>query len=63
MISWIDENDKRNKIVKLTEAAEALSMDMEHDISSNEQKMLASLSGEEVEQLRELLLTVYKNLE
>ena len=63
VISWIDENDKRNKIVKLTEAAEALSMDMEHDISSNEQKMLASLSGEEVEQLRELLLTFYKNLE
>ncbi len=63
VISWIDENDKRNKIVKLTEAAEALSMDMEHDISENERKMLASLSAEDIEQLRELLLAVYKNLE
>ena len=63
VISWIDENDKRNKIVKLTETAEALSMDMEHDISENERKMLASLSAEDIEQLRELLLAVYKNLE
>ena len=63
VISWIDENDKRNKIVKLTEAAEALSMDMEHDIYENERKMLASLSAEDIEQLRELLLAVYKNLE
>lgn len=61
--SWIDENDKRNKIVKLTEAAEALSMDMEHNISANEQKMLTSLSVEDIERLRELLLVVYKNLE
>ncbi len=63
VISWIDENDKRLQLVKLTGAAEALSMDMEHNISANEQKMLASLSGEEIEQLRELLLAVYKNLE
>ena len=61
--SRIDEQDKRNKIVKLTEAAEALVMDMEQDISANEQKMLTFLSDEEIEQLRELLLTVYKNLE
>ncbi len=61
--SWIDENDKRNKIVKLTQAAEALSTDMTYDISANEQKMLASLSTEDVERLRELLLAVYKNLE
>ena len=61
--SWIYENDKRNKIVKLTQAAEALSTDMAYDISANEQKMLASLSTEDVERLRELLLAVYKNLE
>lgn len=61
--SWIDGNDKRNKIVKLTEAAEALSMDMEHNISANEQKMLTSLSVEDIERLRKLLFVVYKNLE
>ena len=61
--SWIDRNDKRNKIVKLTKQAEALGMDMEHRILSNERKMLASLSDEDIEQLREMLLTIYKNLE
>ena len=61
--TWIDEQDKRNKIVKLTEQAKALGMDMEHDISANEQKMLASLSDADIEHLREMLLTIYKNLE
>ena len=61
--SRIDEQDKRNKIVKLTEAAESLVMDMEQDISANEQKMLASLSDEDAQCLREMLLAVYKNLE
>ncbi len=63
VISRIDEHDKRNKIVMLTEAAEALGMDMEHNISANEQKMLASLSDEDARRLRELLLVVCKNLE
>ncbi len=61
--SRIDEQDKRNKIVKLTEAAEALVMDMEQDISANERKMLDSLSEEDAQRLREMLLAVYKNLE
>ncbi len=61
--TWIDDQDKRNKIVKLTEQAEALGMDMEHDISVNEQKMLTSLSEADIERLREMLLTIYKNLE
>ena len=61
--SRIDEQDKRNKIVKLTEAAEALGTDMEHDISANEQKMLDSLSDADAQRLREMLLAVYKNLE
>ena len=61
--TWIDEQDKRNKIVKLTEQAETLGMDMEHDISVNEEKMLSSLSEPDVEHLREMLLTIYKNLE
>lgn len=61
--SRIDGNDKRNKIVKLTEQAEALGMDMEHSILANERKMLASLSNDDIERLREMLLVIYKNLE
>lgn len=63
VISWIDEHDKRNKIVKLTRQAEALGMDMKHNIFANEQKMLSSLSDADIERLREMLLTIYKNLE
>lgn len=63
VISWLDRNDKRNKIVKLTEQAEALGMDMEQNILSNERKMLASLSKDDIERLREMLLVIYKNLE
>ena len=61
--TWIDEQDKRNKIVQLTVQAEALGIDMEQDISANEQKMLTSLSDADIERLREMLLTIYKNLE
>lgn len=61
--SWIDGNGNRNKNVKLTKQAEALGMDMERSILANEQKMLASLSVEDVERLRETLLIISKNLE
>ncbi len=61
--SWIDDQNKRNKIVRLTRQAEALGMDMEQKISANEQKMLSSLSPADIERLREMLLSVYKNLE
>lgn len=61
--SWIDEHDRRNKIVRLTKQAETLGMDMEHNIFANEQKMLSSLSDADIERLREMLLTIYKNLE
>ncbi|MGM9521063.1 MAG: MarR family winged helix-turn-helix transcriptional regulator [Oscillospiraceae bacterium] len=63
VISWIDATDKRNKIVKLTEQAEAMGMDMEQNILANEKKMLASLSDEDIENLRRMLMVIYKNLE
>lgn len=63
VISWIDNHDKRNKIVKLTKQAKALGMDMERSIFDNEQMMLSSLSDSDIQRLREVLLVVYKNLE
>lgn len=63
VVSWIDEADKRNKVVKLTERAQAMGMDMEQNILANEQKMLASLSDEEIGQLKRMLAVIYKNLE
>ena len=63
VVCWMDKTDKRNKIVKLTESAEALAIDMTQNINANEQKMLASISEEDVKHLREMLLIIYKNLE
>lgn len=63
VISYIDENDRRNKIVKLTKQAEALRMDMERSMIANEQKILTSFSNEDIKRLREMLLRIYKNLE
>lgn len=63
VISYIDENDRRNKIVRLTKQAEALRMDMERSMIANEQKILTSFSNEDIKRLREMLLRIYKNLE
>lgn len=60
---WVDETDKRNKIVALTEQAKALGEKMEQRIAVNEKKLLASLSEEEIKQLKQMLLTIYHNLE
>lgn len=60
---WVDETDKRNKIVALTEQAKALGEEMEQRLSANEEKLLASFSEEEIKKLRQMLLTIYHNLE
>lgn len=60
---WIDEKDKRNKIVALTEQAKALGKEMEQQILSNEKKLLASLSEDDIKKLKQMLLTMYNNLE
>lgn len=61
--SWIDNTDKRNKIVKLTPKAVTLEKDMEQDIIATEKKLLKSLSTDDISYLRKMLLTIYKNLE
>ncbi|MGN1481322.1 MarR family winged helix-turn-helix transcriptional regulator [Porcipelethomonas sp.] len=63
VITWIDESDRRNKIVKLSEQAEVMGKDLEQNIHNNERKMLSSLSPKEIEDLRRMLNVIYKNLE
>lgn len=63
LVSWIDQKDKRNKIVKLTSQADALGKDMDQSVQANEKKILNSLSAQDVERLREMLLVIYKNLD
>lgn len=54
--------DGRNKYVKLTPQAEAIDKDMLENMQANEQMLLAPLSSEERERLRDLLLTVAEHL-
>lgn len=63
LTAWIDETDKRNKLVKLTEQAKLLGTELEQNILDNEKMLLSSLSEEEVTRLKEMLLIIYKNLE
>ena len=54
--------DGRNKYVKLTPQAEAIDKDMQENMHANEEMLLAPLSTEDREQLRDLLLTVAEHL-
>ncbi|WP_243027893.1 MarR family transcriptional regulator [Clostridium sp. AF20-7] len=60
---WVDETDKRNKIVALTEQAKALGEEMEQRILANEKMLLASLSEADIKKLKQMLLIIYNNLE
>ena len=61
--SLTDENDKRNKIVRLTERAEEVGNEMRQMIMRNEKRVIESLSAEDVKQLRKTLLLLLKNLD
>ena len=54
--------DGRNKYVKLTLQAEAIDKDMQRNQLENEEMLLAPLSPEDRERLRDLLLTVAEHL-
>lgn len=60
---WTDGKDRRNKIVGLTPQAQAVGMNMEQSISVTEEMLLAPLSVQQREQLREMLLAILKNLD
>lgn len=60
--SWLDPQNKRNKIVKMTEKAFKINEKMDEEIEKQERKMFASLSQEEIDHLEKTLQTIYKNL-
>ncbi|MGN1398459.1 MAG: MarR family winged helix-turn-helix transcriptional regulator [Erysipelotrichaceae bacterium] len=60
---WFDESDKRNKVVALTQQALSLGAEMEQRMLDNEKRLLASFSPEEVEKLKQMLWTIYNNIE
>lgn len=55
--------DRRNKLVSLTEQSKALGKEMQQKIRTNEEKILASLSEEDIRYLKQMLTTISQNLE
>lgn len=62
VVSWLDEKDKRNKNVKLTDKANAVGAGMDRQVEAMETMLVASLSAEEVEKLKDMLWVMYNNL-
>ena len=63
---YVDEADKRNKIVCLTEKAITVGEQMNAEIEMNEmneKKLLNNLSDDDINSLRRILKTIYNNLE
>lgn len=63
LTSWIDADDHRNKIVELTPSAKKIGDNMDFVIKGMEDKMLSSLSKNQISELSEMLEIIYKNLE
>ncbi len=61
--SWFDLQDKRNKMVELTDMALKICREMDRMISAQEEKMLRSLSKEQTAELEKTLMVIYKNLD
>lgn len=59
---WQDE-DRRNKNVKLTQKAEAIGIDMEQHILETEKDLLSPLSAEDAARLKEMLSAICDHLE
>ncbi len=60
---WPDPQDRRNKIVRLTPHACETGRNMDAVVENMEQRMLAPLSPEQIEQLTQMLELIHQNLE
>ncbi len=59
----VDEKNRRNKMVRLTEQAVSVRSEILERIEQDEKQMLQSLSREDVENLTRMLTIIYKNVE
>ena len=58
-----DPSDKRNKVVRLTDKAKDINLEIRRSIDNGKRAMLKSFSEEEVEQLRGYLIRICDNLD
>lgn len=59
---WMDAEDKRNKMVRLTEKAWPVAMEMEREMEKNERWLLQGLSEEQIDNLYEALYRILENV-
>lgn len=62
LYSQMDTQDKRNKIVRLTEKAMAVATEMDAVIQKSEETLLQSLTEEEIQVLQKALTVIYHNV-
>lgn len=63
LVCYADKDDKRNKVVALTEQASHIAQEVRGDIAMREEKLLQGLTEEEVENLSRALEIIYKNID
>lgn len=60
---WPDPEDKRNKMVRLTQKAQPVASEMEQEMAEQEKRLLRGLSEEQIDDLYELLYRIFDNVE
>lgn len=63
LLSYTDKDDRRNKIVEITERTANISHEMQNEILSQEAKLLQGLTEEEIKSLHRMLYIILKNID
>lgn len=63
LVCFPDKEDKRNKIVELTEQAKRLSSELQEEMVSMERKLLQGLTEEQIESLYQMLAILSENID
>jgi len=62
IVSAVDQQDKRQKIITLTDSAFELEKNITDHVEDAEQRMAEGLTKEELDTIKQLLYKVYKNI-
>ncbi len=62
IVSSVDPDDKRQRIINVTDAANELAKDLERHRVESEKRMAEGMTAEELSELKRLLYKVYKNI-
>lgn len=62
-VNCFKDEDNRNKIVRLTAKADSVGMNLEQSMRNTEKMLLAPLTTEEAEKLKQMLLLICNNLD